>query len=191
MSRPPSPWSAGTGGGNRLCGPRSCRPDGPYIHVGTAGWSAALDDNRGALVEAHALGTDTLVLVVGGLPAGDRDIVAARSRVTDAIAHPAPGAEHAGVRLAIEPMNPIIAADRGVASTTWQSLDVAAEVLHSRGNPGDGFADIPALTRAVTASGYAGPIEVEILREEIWDAPARDVVRIAAERYDQLVAPHL
>ena len=35
---------------------------------------AAIDDNRAALAEAHALGAPTLVLVVGGLPEGSRDL---------------------------------------------------------------------------------------------------------------------
>ncbi|MCZ9346695.1 sugar phosphate isomerase/epimerase, partial [Streptomyces sp. TRM76130] len=38
----------------------------------------ALADNRRAVDEAAALGTDTLVLVSGGLPPGDRDLTAAR-----------------------------------------------------------------------------------------------------------------
>lgn len=200
----------------------------------------ALVDNRRAIEEAHTLGTDTLVLVVGGLPDGDRDIVAARERVLEGIAALVPDAEQAGVRLAIEPMNPIFAADRGVASTVEQSLEIAerigsdtvavvvdvyhvwwdprilpaiaragetgrlasyqicdwtlplaAEVLNSRGYPGDGYADIPALSRAVAQAGYTGPVEVEIFHEDVWATPAAEVVRRVAERYDELVLPHL
>ncbi|WP_394616887.1 sugar phosphate isomerase/epimerase family protein [Lentzea sp. JNUCC 0626] len=84
----------------------------------------ALDDNRRAIDEAAALGTDTLVMVVGGV-AADKDLVGARQRVTDAIAELAPYAQQAGVILALEPMHPVFCADRGVLSTLAQALDIA------------------------------------------------------------------
>lgn len=90
--------------------------------------AAALEDNRRAIEEAVGLGTDVLVLVVGGLTREDKDLAAARRRVVENIADLAPHAEQAGVRLAIEPMHPIFAADRGVVSTTGQALDIAEEV---------------------------------------------------------------
>lgn len=88
---------------------------------------AALDDNRRALEEAHRLGTDTLVLVAGGLPAGDRDLIGARERVRDAIGALAEDAKAAGVRLAIEPLHPMYAADRAVINTLGQALDIAEQ----------------------------------------------------------------
>ncbi|MFJ6663493.1 sugar phosphate isomerase/epimerase family protein [Streptomyces sp. NPDC091383] len=87
--------------------------------------AAALADNRRAVDEAAALGTDTLVLVSGGLPAGGRDLGAARDRVADALAELAPYAETHGVRLAVEPLHPMFAADRCVVSTLAQALDLA------------------------------------------------------------------
>ena len=85
----------------------------------------AHEENLRALDETAALGAPTLVLVPGGLPAGDRDLVAARRRATDAIAALADEAGQRGVRLGIEPMHPIFAADRGVVSTLRQALDIA------------------------------------------------------------------
>lgn len=87
----------------------------------------ALDENRRAIDEAATLKADTLVMVAGGLPRGDRDIVGARSRVSDAIAALVPYARERGVNLAIEPMHPIFAADRGVISTLSQALDIAEQ----------------------------------------------------------------
>ena len=87
--------------------------------------AAALADNRRAVDEAAALGTDTLVLVSGGLPAGSKDLGAARERIADALAELAPYAESHGVRLAIEPLHPMFAADRCVVSTLAQALDLA------------------------------------------------------------------
>ncbi len=82
-------------------------------------------NNREALEEAAALRAATLVMVPGGLPAGDRDLVAARQRAAQAIERLVPYADELGVTLGIEPMNPIYAADRGVISTLAQALDIA------------------------------------------------------------------
>ncbi|MGX5209984.1 sugar phosphate isomerase/epimerase family protein [Streptomyces violaceus] len=85
----------------------------------------ALADNRRAIDEAATLGTDTLVLVSGGLPAGSKDLHGARERIADALAELGPYAEEHGVRLAIEPLHPMYASDRCVVSTLAQALDLA------------------------------------------------------------------
>ncbi|MCX5133067.1 MULTISPECIES: sugar phosphate isomerase/epimerase family protein [unclassified Streptomyces] len=85
----------------------------------------ALDDNRAAVDEAATLGTDTLVLVSGGLPAGSKDLHGARERIADALAELGPYAAARGVRLAVEPLHPMYAADRCVVSTLAQALDLA------------------------------------------------------------------
>ncbi|MEV4657134.1 sugar phosphate isomerase/epimerase [Micromonospora sp. NPDC049301] len=82
-------------------------------------------ENLRAIEEAAALGAPELVLVSGGLPAGSRDIDGARRRVADAIGELAPHAAAAGVRLAIEPLHPMFAADRCVIATLGQALDIA------------------------------------------------------------------
>ncbi|MGW2379191.1 sugar phosphate isomerase/epimerase family protein [Streptomyces lincolnensis] len=87
--------------------------------------AAALADNRRAVDEAATLGTDTLVLVSGGLPAGSKDLHGARERIADALAELGPYAESNGVRLAIEPLHPMYASDRCVVSTLAQALDIA------------------------------------------------------------------
>ncbi|WP_431044369.1 sugar phosphate isomerase/epimerase family protein [Streptomyces sp. P1-3] len=85
----------------------------------------ALADNRAAIEEAATLGTGTLVLVSGGLPAGSRDLRGARERIADALGELGPYAERCGVRLAIEPLHPMYAADRCVVSTLAQALALA------------------------------------------------------------------
>ncbi|MGW0147099.1 sugar phosphate isomerase/epimerase family protein [Streptomyces sp. NPDC003333] len=90
-----------------------------------AGRARALDDNRRAVEEAAALGTDVLVLVSGGLPAGSRDLPGARERIADALSELGPYAEAHGVKLAVEPLHPMFAADRCVVSTLSQALDLA------------------------------------------------------------------
>jgi sugar phosphate isomerase/epimerase len=85
----------------------------------------ALADNRRAIDEAAALGAEVLVLVCGGLPAGDRDLDGSRRRVADAVAALAPDAAAVGVRLAVEPLHPMFCSDRCVVSTLDQALGIA------------------------------------------------------------------
>ncbi|MFJ5529144.1 sugar phosphate isomerase/epimerase family protein [Streptomyces sp. NPDC093261] len=85
----------------------------------------AVEDNRRAVDEAATLGTDTLVLVSGGLPAGSRDLRGARERIADALGELGPYAAERGVRLAVEPLHPMYASDRCVVSTLAQALDLA------------------------------------------------------------------
>jgi len=82
------------------------------------------DDNRRAIDEAHALGAQCLVLVVGGLLPGSRDLPGSRQRVRDGIAAILPEARKAGVPLAIEPLHPMQAAERACINTLEQALDL-------------------------------------------------------------------
>ncbi|WP_163883577.1 sugar phosphate isomerase/epimerase family protein [Rhizobium laguerreae] len=87
-----------------------------------------LDDNRRAIDEAAAFSADCLVLVVGGLPDSSKDIVAARRMVFDGIAAVLPHAQAAGVKLAIEPLHPMYAADRACVNTLGQALDMCEQL---------------------------------------------------------------
>jgi sugar phosphate isomerase/epimerase len=109
-----------------------CR-GGFFTAADKAGRRAALAENRRAIEETAALSAagapgsaPVLVLVAGGLP-GDRDLPGARARARDAVGALVDDAAAAGVVLAIEPMHPIYAADRGVISTLGQALDVAEQ----------------------------------------------------------------
>ena len=82
------------------------------------------DDNRRAIEEAHALGAQCLVLVVGGLLPGSRDLALAREKVKEGIAAILPEARQAGVPLAIEPLHPMQAAERACINTLEQALDL-------------------------------------------------------------------
>lgn len=190
-----------------------------------------IEDNRRALDEAAALGADVLVLVCG--PAPDKDITAARRMVEDGIAAVLPQAGQLGIRLAIEPLHPMFAADRSVVNTLRHANDmverlnspwvgVAVDVYHvwwdpeveeqiaraagkilgfhvsdwlvpppdhllGRGYMGDGVIDIPRLRSCVEAAGYAGPIEVEIFNQAIWNTPGEQVLAEIKRRFQQFV----
>ena len=84
---------------------------------------ARIDDNKRAIEEAAELGTDVLVLVCG--PAPDKDIAAARSMVEEGIAAIAPYAQQCGVKLGIEPLHPMYAAERSVINMLAQANAIA------------------------------------------------------------------
>ena len=82
------------------------------------------DDNRRAIEEAATLGAQCLVLVVGGLPPGSKDLEKSRTQVYEGIAAILPEARKAGVQLAIEPLHPMQAAERACINTLEQALDI-------------------------------------------------------------------
>lgn len=85
-----------------------------------------IDDNKRAVEEAAELGTDVLVLVCGSSP--DRDIVSARRMVEEGIAQLVPFAESYGVKLGIEPLHPMYAAERSVV-VTMDAANTLAEAF--------------------------------------------------------------
>ncbi len=98
-------------------------------------WRRALDENRRAIEETAALAeagapgsTPVLVLVAGGLPTDVRDLAGARARVAEALGELLADAAGAGVVLAVEPMHPLYAADRGVISTLGQALELIEDL---------------------------------------------------------------
>ena len=101
---------------------------GRFLHPGRPrgpGRRAALADNLAAIAEAAELGTDTLVLVCGGLVPGQRDLGLARRMIADAIGELVPEAQRLGVRLGIEALHPMFCADRCVISSLGEAVDLA------------------------------------------------------------------
>ena len=100
-----------------------CR-GGMFPAATARGRKLALADNLRAVDEACALDARCLVLVVGGLPEGSRDLAGAREQVRDGIAATLDYAKRAGMPLAIEPLHPMYAADRACINTLRQALDL-------------------------------------------------------------------
>ncbi len=87
-----------------------------------------LDDNYRSVDEAAAIGAECLVMVVGGLPEGSKDIQGARQIVTDGLAKTLDYARTVGVKIAIEPLHPMYAADRACVNTLGQALDICDQL---------------------------------------------------------------
>ena len=101
-----------------------CR-GGFFTQADPDGRRAVRADNLAAIAEAAELGTDTLVLVCGGLVPGQRDLGLARRVVADAIGELVPEAQRLGVRLGIEALHPMFCADRCVISSLGEAVDLA------------------------------------------------------------------
>lgn len=138
--------------------------------------AAAIADNRRAVDEAAALHADCLVLVVGGLPQGTTDIRAARDMVAEGIGALLPYARANGVRLAIEPLHPMYAAERACVNTLEQALDICDQL-------GDGIGvaiDVyhvwwdPKLEQQIARAGASGRIFAHHICD--WLVPTRDLL---------------
>jgi sugar phosphate isomerase/epimerase len=152
-----------------------CR-GGMFPAADKTGRAAAIEDNKRAIDEATTLGADCLVLVVGGLPPGSRDIATARQMVADGIAAILPLARASNMPLAIEPLHPMYAADRACVNTLGQALDicdllgegvgVAIDVYHVWWDP--------ALAPQIARAGAGGRILAHHICD--WLVPTRDLL---------------
>ena len=152
-----------------------CR-GGMFPAADKAGLAAAIDDNKRAIDEAAAIQADCLVLVVGGLPKGSRNLTAAREMVADGLAAILPHARESRMPLAIEPLHPMYAADRACINTLEQALDIC-DLL------GDGIGvaiDVyhvwwdPKLYTQIARAGASGRILAHHICD--WLVPTRDLL---------------
>jgi len=82
-----------------------------------------IDENRRVIDEAAELDARCVVLVCG--PAVDRDLDGARRMIADGIAAVVPYARERGVKLGIEPLHPMFAADRSVIARLDEAIELA------------------------------------------------------------------
>src|SRR6266540_2662863 len=190
-----------------------CR-GGMFPAADEASRRAALDDNRRAIDEAAVIGAQCLVLVVGGLPKGSRDIADARMQVRDALHALLPYARRSRVPLAqANDLCEELGEGAGVVVDTyhvWWDPDLekeiaragqnilayhvndwllpTADLLLDRGMMGDGVIDLRAIRAMVERAGYRGHCEVEILSaNNWWKRDPDEVLRICIERHQTVV----
>jgi sugar phosphate isomerase/epimerase len=152
-----------------------CR-GGMFTAFDATGRAAAIDDNRRAIDEAAALGADCLVLVVGGLPQGSRDIAGARQMVADGLAAVLPHARSCNMPMAIEPLHPMYAADRACVNTLRQSLDLCDALGQGVGVALDAYHVWwdPELEAQIARAGRAGQIFAYHICD--WLVPTHDLL---------------
>jgi sugar phosphate isomerase/epimerase len=100
-----------------------CR-GGLFPAADAVGRQAAIDDNRRMIDEAVEIGAECIVTIGGGLPKGSRDLAGARQMFADGLAAVLPHARAAKIPLALEPMHPMYAADRGCITTLAEMNDL-------------------------------------------------------------------
>ncbi|PIF05950.1 MAG: xylose isomerase [Draconibacterium sp.] len=83
----------------------------------------AIDDNLLAIEQAAAIGAPLLVLVCGA--DGRQSLNQSKEHIREGITRILPEAKAAGVKLAIEPLHPMYAADRSAINTLKQANDMA------------------------------------------------------------------
>jgi len=152
-----------------------CR-GGMFPAVDKAGLAAAVEDNKRAIDEAAAIQAECLVLVVGGLPDGSRDLPKAREMVADGLSAILPYARENRMPLAIEPLHPMYAADRSCINTLEQALDlcdllgegvgVVVDVYHVWWDP--------KLYAQIARAGAGGRILAHHICD--WLVPTRDLL---------------
>jgi sugar phosphate isomerase/epimerase len=132
-----SPWRDVLQAAGVAAGAKAIRASGLRVSgLCRGGWytaegaltQAVLDDNFRAVDEAAAIGAECLVMVVGGLPAGSRDLPGARAIVEEGLARTLDYARTVDVKIAIEPLHPMYAADRAVVTTTGYALDICDQL---------------------------------------------------------------
>ena len=101
-------------------------PDGLLAHI---------EDNKRALDDAAVLGADSFVMVVGGLPKGSKDIARARAQVAEGTLALLEHGKKLGVKIALEPLHPVHAAERSCLSLLSEALDMCQEIEGSSHAP--------------------------------------------------------
>jgi sugar phosphate isomerase/epimerase len=102
-----------------------CR-GGFFTAATAAGRREAVSDNLRCIELAAAVGAPHIVLVCGAVPG--QPLAESRRQIAEGIAAIAPAAAAAGVRLAIEPLHPIYAADRSAINTISQARAICRQI---------------------------------------------------------------
>lgn len=89
---------------------------------------AAIDFNRTCIDEAAEIGAEMVVLVVGAVPGLALD--EARRQVAEGISKVLDHASERSVRLAIEPMHPMYAADRSCINRMAEAREICQQLRH-------------------------------------------------------------
>jgi sugar phosphate isomerase/epimerase len=119
----------------------------------------AIDDNRRAIAEAHALGAPLVVLVCGAVPG--QPLPESRRQILEGIQAVLPDCRATGVKLAIEPLHPMYADSRSAVNTLAQANDMVEQLA----SPSVGVAvDVyhlwwdPALQAEIARCGRLGAL---------------------------------
>jgi sugar phosphate isomerase/epimerase len=166
--------------------------------VTRADFIANVEQNRRALSDAATLGARSFVMVVGGLPEGSKDMAGARSQVAEGIALLHETARDVGVRLALEPLHPVYAAERSCLTLLSEALDLCDrfEPEHGKGQWLGITLDVyhvwwdPNLGAQISRAGRSNRILAFHVCD--WLVPTRDVLNDRGMMGDGVIdIPHI
>ena len=103
-------------------GVTSICPGGLVTAVDAAGMDAAIEQNQRWIGDAAAIGAQSMVTITGGLPEGSLDLEATREKALEGLSRLVPIARAADVRLALEPLHPMVCGYRSVVSSIDEAL---------------------------------------------------------------------
>lgn len=145
------------------------------------GLQANIESNRRALEDSAILGADSFVMVVGGAPRGSKDIERARAQVAEGTAQLLEHGKNLGVRIALEPLHPVYAAERSCLTLLSEALDMCQRIEGPVAAPSLGVClDVyhvwwdPHLKRDIARAGAENRIFGFHLCD--WLVPTRDVL---------------
>jgi len=170
-----------------------CR-GGMFTHVDPGARAAAVEDSRRAVDEAHEIGAECLVLVCG--PVIDQDPRASLDMIYDSVGELAEYASGAGVKIALEPLHPMMAANRSALCTLDQAKDmldrlqspiagICIDVYHVWWDP-SALEAVPDLSGSILAfhvSDWVLPIHGELESRGMMGDGAIDLRRWAGSVY--------
>jgi sugar phosphate isomerase/epimerase len=149
--------------------------------LGHDGLLANIENNKQAIDDAANLGADSFVMVVGGSPKGSKDIAGARAQVAEGVAQLLAHGKNVGVKIALEPLHPVYAAERSCLTLLSEALEMCRQIEGSVPEPSLGVClDVyhvwwdPNLKRDIARAGT----ERRIFGFHVcdWLVPTRDVL---------------
>jgi sugar phosphate isomerase/epimerase len=128
-----APWRREVEGGDVAGFARKIRDAGlklsgycrsPYLPAKTrAEFLDNVEANKRALNDAAVLGAPVFVMVVGSLPEGSKDMYNARAQVREGVAMLLEHGRQVGVKIGLEPLHPVYAADRSCLTLMSEALE--------------------------------------------------------------------
>ena len=88
----------------------------------------SIDKSRRMIDDAAEIGSDSLVVIAGGLEANDKDIDYARKRAREGLARLVDHGASVGLPIAIEPLHPMVTQLRSVLNTLEEANDWCDEI---------------------------------------------------------------
>ncbi|MCB1972410.1 MAG: sugar phosphate isomerase/epimerase, partial [Geminicoccaceae bacterium] len=124
-----------------------------------------------------SFGADHVMLFTGGLPQGDRDLAGHRARLEEMLAGLLGHARACGVKLALEPLHPMLCGDRTILTSLSEANDLCDRLGQGIGVVVDVYHVWwdARLEHEIARAGEAGRILGFHVND--WLVPTRDILR--------------